>query len=100
VPNYILAAQTDSSDELLCISDSRAQIEQLMSAIANRVGVQVRPSAHPPTDVIPAKTGMTAEVIEQAKSFKQSGALIDAIKLIRDHSDMGLREAKEYVERL
>jgi hypothetical protein len=100
VPNYILAAQADTGDESLCISDSRAQIEQLRSAIALRMGIEARSSPQPSTPLGSPKTAMAAEVIEQAKTLKASGALIDAIKLVREHSEMGLREAKEYVELL
>jgi ribosomal protein L7/L12 len=100
VPNYILGAQAGSNDELLCISDSRPQIESLINAIGIRMGVNVAPSSPPPVPPGPPKAGLTTEVIEQAKTLKTTGALIDAIKLVRNHSDMGLREAKEYVERL
>jgi len=41
-----------------------------------------------------------AEGNAQAKTLKQAGALLDAIKLVRRHSDMDLRQAKDYVELL
>jgi len=45
-------------------------------------------------------TVISAEVKAQAKTLKQAGALLDAIKLVRRHSDMELRQAKDYVELL
>ena len=48
VPNYILAAETNLGEEFLCISDSRAQIEQLMTALAHRIGVSLQSVPQPP----------------------------------------------------
>ena len=45
--------------------------------------------------------GVGASIMNvEAKSLLNSGKKIDAIKLVRNMTSMGLREAKEYVESL
>lgn len=59
------------------------------------------PGAAFPSESEPVKT---AEISDELKAklltLKESGQLIKAIKLLRDHTGMDLKSAKEYVENL
>ena len=51
-------------------------------------------------DMMPSAAGVPLEVELQARSLKSAGQPIQAIKLVREHTSWGLREAKEYVDTL
>lgn len=51
-------------------------------------------------DMMPSAVDVPLEVELQARSFKSAGQPIRAIKLVREHTSWGLREAKDYVDAL
>ena len=52
------------------------------------------------TEMMPSASNVPLEVELQARSLKSAGQPIQAIKLVREHTSCGLREAKDYVEGL
>ena len=49
---------------------------------------------------IPAINGMTRERVNEVREIVNSGKRIDAIKKVREYTKWGLKEAKEYVDRM
>lgn len=70
--------------------------ETLTPAMEQRVAAELkrREAAGTALKVVPE------EVLAQVRRLKQEGQLIPAIKLVRQHTDMPLGEAKQYVEGL
>jgi large subunit ribosomal protein L7/L12 len=56
--------------------------------------------ASPPSGYGAGPAGVPPEVIAQVRELKSRNQLIQAIKVMREHTGMGLRDAKEAVERL
>ena len=52
------------------------------------------------TEMMPSASSVPLEVELQARSLKSAGQPIQAIKLVREHTSWGLREAKNYVDGL
>lgn len=51
-------------------------------------------------DSVPSVDTLALEVELQVRNLKAQGQTIPAIKLIREHTGWGLKEAKDYVDRL
>lgn len=54
--------------------------------------------AHLLRDVIPAEALATIQMDKEAEELMRQGRKIDAIKLVRSRTALGLKEAKDYVE--
>ncbi|SDP50387.1 Ribosomal protein L7/L12 C-terminal domain-containing protein [Nakamurella panacisegetis] len=59
-----------------------------------------KPVALSADEMLPSASWVPLEVELQARSLKSSGQAIAAIKLVREHTSWGLREAKDYVDGL
>jgi ribosomal protein L7/L12 len=78
------------------LDELEARVRQLEATVALLVqqggqGVAGVPAA-------PGQPGVAVDVLAQVRQLKQDGKLIDAIKLYRQATDLGLKEAKDAVE--
>ena len=81
------------------LDELEARIRQLEATVALLVqqggqggqGVAGVPAA-------PGQPGVAVDVLTQVRQLKQDGKLIDAIKLYRQATNLGLKEAKDAVE--
>ncbi len=60
----------------------------------------VGPDTGTPVETTPSASTVSLEVELQARSMKASGQPVSAIKLVREHTSWGLRQAKDYVDGL
>jgi ribosomal protein L7/L12 len=73
------------------------QVARLSATLAARDGVMQAPVASPDPDVTVAEPAPTQDFAE-ARVLASQGQKIHAIKVVRDQTGMGLRQAKELVE--
>ena len=82
-----------SPQEQVDLDDLKARVARLEAAVtrlqAERLGDQSS------TDVTPDDTWLL-----EVRALKRQGQMIPAIKLYREHSGLGLKEAKDAVEAL
>jgi ribosomal protein L7/L12 len=69
------------------------EAKDLVEALERGVAVSIHTHQHPPA-------GDASDVDGAARKLVDSGQLIEAVKLVRDRKNLGLKEAKEYVDRL
>lgn len=94
-PNYVLvAALSTGEEERLCISCDKQQSDALLAAVGRRMRVATETAPEP------TQKEMDQDVSAEVKALKQSGKMIQAIKLVRAQRKIGLKEAKDYVESL
>jgi ribosomal protein L7/L12 len=73
------------------------QVARLSAVLAERDGVMQPPAASPgPAVEVPAPA--PAQDYPEARALAAGGQKIHAIKVIRDQTGMGLRQAKDLVE--
>jgi ribosomal protein L7/L12 len=77
----------------LGLKEAKDYVEQLVSTGLPAGGA-------PPPSAPPAPRQLSAEQLALVQNLLQQGKTIEAIKLVRMHTDMGLKEAKDYVEQL
>ena len=100
-PNYLLVAELGGErQERLCISYDRRQIERLMRMIGSRMSLPVNTTIAEAPAVAGCPELLTAAVSAEAKALKEQGQMVSAIKLVRTHRKIGLKEAKALVESL
>jgi ribosomal protein L7/L12 len=76
------------------LKEAKDYVEQLVS-MGLPAGAEL-----PPPPAPPAARELSAEQLALVQNLLQQGKTIEAIKLVRAHTSMGLKEAKDYVERL
>ncbi len=69
-------------------------------APATSDGPNLRKAGTAASEMMPSASTLPLEIELQARSMKSAGQPIAAIKLVREHTSWGLREAKEYVDGL
>lgn len=83
------------------LSGSDPKIEALEVRVRRLEAIVAQLAAGGDVDTSPpALAGLTAEARAEAHRLKLSGKEIRAIKYVREQTGMGLREAKELVDRL
>lgn len=95
--------QADGQDGRGDIDDLRARVQRLESAMVELAARQARVESHqgfPPGAAAGGQASYADDVVARVRALKQAGKTIDAIKLCREHTDLGLKEAKEFVDNL
>lgn len=86
-----------SAQDAVDLAHLRERVDRLEAAVADLQGrLQAAPAA--------AAAGLASEqapaYLDEVRTLKAQGKLIHAIKLYREQTGVGLREAKDAVERL
>ena len=88
------------SPEVVGGDNSRlAQLEERVHRLETVVAQLLQQPA-PPSTISPGEATLRPDFWGDAMRLKQQGNAIQAIKLVRERTGLGLREAKEAVDRL
>lgn len=74
-------------------------IEQRLAAVERKVHDPLPPGASGPISIDGQPAGVGGDVSAEVRAMAQNGQLIQAIKLHREQTGLGLAEAKAVVER-
>lgn len=91
----------DSPEYQADIDDLKARVARLEAAfasLASRQDAAVAAAATSPAGV--ASAPPVVDPLAEVRMLKQRGEAINAIKLLREQTGMGLKEAKDAVDRL
>ncbi|MCA0297322.1 MAG: ribosomal protein L7/L12 [Actinobacteria bacterium] len=94
-----LFSDTNSRDDYLQLEARVASLEAMVTQLAATVAA-LPASAVSPRDVAATPPATPARWEVEARVLKQAGKHIEAIKLVREQTGWGLREAKDAVDRL
>jgi large subunit ribosomal protein L7/L12 len=90
---------SDSRDDYLQLEARVASLETMVAQLAGTVAALGAPGQAPVAGA--PSTPVAAQRWElEARVLKQAGKVIDAIKLVRDATGWGLKESKDFVDRL
>jgi large subunit ribosomal protein L7/L12 len=88
-----------SRDDYLQLEARVASLETLVAQLAGTVAALSTPGPAPVAGA-PSVPGSAQPWELEARVLKQAGKLIDAIKLVREATGWGLKESKDFVDRL
>lgn len=80
------------------LDELEARIRQLEATVALLVQQGGQTPGAATVSAAPGQPGVAVDVLTQVRQLKQDGKLIDAIKLYRQATNLGLKEAKDAVE--
>jgi large subunit ribosomal protein L7/L12 len=88
-----------SRDEYLQLEARVASLETMVAQLAGTVAALSAPG-HAPVEGAPSMPVAAPRWELEARDLKQAGKVIDAIKLVREATGWGLKESKDFVDRL
>ncbi|HEX5335402.1 MAG TPA: ribosomal protein L7/L12 [Propionicimonas sp.] len=88
-----------SRDDYLQLEARVASLETMIAQLAGMVAALSAPRPTPVAGTPPVPVAAQRWELE-ARVLKQAGKLIDAIKLVREATGWGLKESKDFVDRL
>ena len=93
--------------DLAAINDRLARLESALASLQGQVATLTTgavaaggavPYAGNPNDASAGALPADGAWLQEVRALKESGKLINAIKLYREHTNVGLKEAKDAVE--
>ena len=87
-----------SRDELMRLEARVAALEVAVARLSSGAGAGPAPTSGPPEP--PDGEVSIGAWAAEARSLKDAGQAIAAIKLVREHTGSGLKPAKDFVDRL
>ncbi len=84
----------------MSLRDAKEAVERIEAGAGGPVWPAAPPPATPAWAMPLSPADLPADVLAQIRELKSRHQLILAIKLLRQHTGMGLRDAKDAVERL
>ena len=87
--------------DLAAINDRLARLESAVASLQGQVATLTTGAGQYAGNPSGAATGAQppqAEWLAEVRALKESGNKIEAIKLYREHTDLGLKEAKDAVD--
>jgi large subunit ribosomal protein L7/L12 len=103
----IFRASAQDQVDLGAVNERLARLESAVASLQGQVATLTTgavaaggsvPYAGSPTDVSAGALPADGAWLQEVRALKESGKVINAIKLYREHTDVGLKEAKDAVE--
>ena len=88
-----------SRDDYLQLEARVASLETMVAQLAGTVAALSAPAQAPVAGAPSAPVGAQRWELE-ARALKQAGKLIDAIKIVREATGWGLKDSKDFVDRM
>jgi len=88
-----------SRDDYLQLEARVASLETMVAQLAGTVAALSAPAQAPVAGAPSAPVGAQRWELE-ARALKQEGKLIDAIKTVREATGWGLKDSKDFVDRM
>jgi large subunit ribosomal protein L7/L12 len=79
----------------MSLRDAKTEVERIEAGLGFGTAAATPPRGY---GIVPA--GVSPEVLAEVRELKSRNQLIHAIKVMREHTGMGLRDAKDAVDRL
>src|SRR4051812_14015315 len=103
----IFGGSAQDQVDLGAINDRLARLESALASLQGQVATLTTgaaaaggsvPYAGNPTDTTAGALPADSAWLQEVRALKESGKVINAIKLYREHTNVGLKEAKDAVE--